>query len=390
MKQKIISYLSTEKDDLYKLCNYLYENPEDSYKEHKSCEYISNFLSQRGFDVEKNFLGIDNSFIAKKGSGHPKICYLCEYDAIKNEGHITGHNLLTTISVTASIALGKIIDNFQGTVILIGCPGEYLGGTKSTMAHQKVFDDIDIVMEAHPDIVTCESGTSSAIIPLKVSFLGNNGLKFLNENNYSSLDAILCYFSLINSLSKGLPKDVNIDSILSKGGNTPSLVPLESEAKFYIRSNEMDTAKIIEEKLRNCANYITELMGIQNSVSLYEPPSEELLTNITLNRLFSHNLKENGIIDICDPRNIIAGLSLGSVSHIAPSIHPYISIVEPNSTIKYGTKDFAKHTLSEYAQEQGLKAALSLAFTGLDLIENENLLAEVKSEFFSENKNHIY
>lgn len=390
MKQKMISYLSTEKDDLYKLCNYLYDNPEESYKEVKACEYICNFLSERGFTVETNFLGIDNAFIAKKGSGHPQICYLCEYDAIKNEGHVTGHNLLTTISVTASIALGKVLDMLQGTVILIGCPGEYLGGTKSIMAHQGIFNEIDAVMEAHPDIVTCESGTSSAIIPLNVSFLGNGGLNFLNKTTYSSLDATLLYFSIVNSLLKGFPNDVQISSILSKGGYTPLLMPLESESKFYIRAKEMDTAKIVEEKLRETCYYISKLMQIQHSLRLYEPPSEELLTNITLNRLFSHNLKENGIIDICEPRDVVAGLSLGSVSHIAPAIHPYISIVEPNSNIQYGTKEFGKATLSKYAHEKAVNAALALAFTGLDLIESENLLAEVKSEFFSLKKDKIY
>ena len=69
------------------------------------------------------------------------------------------------MSVSAALALGNVIDKLGGSVILIGCPGEYLGGTKGTMVKQGVFDDIDVVMLAHPDISTCESGSSSAIIP---------------------------------------------------------------------------------------------------------------------------------------------------------------------------------------------------------------------------------
>ena len=390
MKQKIISYLSTEKDDLHKLCKFLYDNPEESYKEFKSCEYITNFLKQRDFLVEQKFLGINNSFIAKKGSGHPKICYLCEYDAIKDLGHVTGHNLLTTISITAAIGLSKAVDVLGGSVILIGCPGEYLGGTKLTMVRQGVFNDMDAVMEVHPDVITYESGTSSAIIPLNVSFLGADGLSFLNTEPFNSLDAILMCFSMINSLQKGISKDVEINSILSKGGSTPLLAPIESEAKFHIKAKDMDLAMLVENKIKEICYYVSKLMQIRHSSSLYEPPREELLTNITLNRLFSHNLKENGIIDICPPKELSTGLSLGCVSHTTPSIHPYVSIIEKNSQIKYGTKEFASATLTDFAQDEAFKAALSLIFTGLDLLESENLLSEVKSEFFTFKKDKIY
>lgn len=388
MKQEMISYLSTEKEDLYKLCKFLYDNPEESYCEHKACEYISKFLSDRGFNVQNKFLDISTAFYASKGNGHPKICYICEYDAVKGEGHITGHNLLATMSIAATLALGKIIDKVGGTVIIIGCPGEYLGGTKSTMVHQGIFDDIDAVLTVHPDVITCESGTSSAIIPLSVKFIGHDGLSFLNKDVYNSLDAILLTINILNSLLKGFPKDLTVNSILSKGGSTPLLLPGESEAKFYIRANEIDVAKLAEQKLREIAHYVSELMGIQNIVALYEPPSEQLITNITLNRLFSHNLKETGIIDMCDSRDIDAGLSLGVVSHKVPAIHPYISIIKDKS-IKYGTKAFGEATLSEYSQEIALKAALGLAFTGLDLIQSENLLGDVKSELY-EMKESLY
>ncbi|MBU3133427.1 M20 family peptidase [Clostridium gasigenes] len=381
MKQEMISYLSTCSDDIYELCKYLYNNPEDSYKETKSCKYISDFLSKYNFNVENNFLNLATSFRATKGTGYPKVCFLCEYDAVPGEGHLTGHNLLTATSISAALALGKIIDKIGGSLILIGCPGEYLGGTKSIMVKQGVFDDIDVVLLAHPDVVTSESGSSSAIIPLSIKYIGHNGLSFLNKGIYTSLDGILLTFNILNSLLKGFPEDVEINSILSKGGSTPLLIPLESEAKFYIRSKEMDVAKIAESKLREIAIYVSKLIRVQYSISLYEPENEELITNVVLNRLFSHNLKENGIINIDAPRDISAGLSLGLVSKTVPCIHPYISIVGDRD-IKYGTKEFAESTISKHAMEQCTKAALSLAFTGYDILTQETLLSEVKNEFY--------
>ena len=389
MRQEVISYLSTEKEALFNLCKFLHDNPEDSYKEYDACKYICNFLRDRDFDVREKFLDLDTAFYAKKGNGYPKICFLCEYDAIKSKGgHITGHNLLTTISITSALGLSKVIDKSGGTVILIGCPGEYLGGTKSTYARQGIFDDIDVVLTAHPDIVTSESGTSKAIIPLKVTFKGHDGLSFLDFDSFTSLDGTMLTFNVINALSKGFCKKANIHTILSQGGVTPLLRPVESEGKLYIRAESTKTAKCIENKIRNLVACISDTMNLESCVELYEPPNEELLSNQVLNRLYSHNLKENGIINIGKPRDIDAGLSLGTVSHKVPCIHPYINIVD-NVNIDYGTKEFADATISSFSQEQALSASYALISTALDLIESNFLLSEVK-ETFNMSKENLY
>ena len=381
MKQEMISYIEKSKDELKKLNQFLYDNPEKSYNEFKSYDYICDLLNEHDFKIEKNFLDLKTSFRASKGNGSPKICFLCEYDSIPNEGHITGHNLLTTTSVAAALSLGSIVEKTGGSVIIIGCPGEYLGGTKSVMVKQGVFEDIDVVLISHPDVVTSESGSSSAIIPLSIKFIGNSGLSFLNKGTYTSLDGILLCFNILNSLLKGFPDDVEVNSILSNGGFTPLLLPIESEAKFYIRASEMEIARIVEHKLREIAIYVSKLIRVQNSISLYEPENEELITNRTLNRLFSHNLKETGIINIEGPRDIYSGLSLGVVSKAVPCIHPFFSIIE-DTNIKYGTKGFAKATISDYAFKESMKVSLALAFTGYDIISKINLLSEVKDEFY--------
>ena len=389
MRQEVISYLSTEKEALFNLCKFLHDNPEDSYKEYDACKYICNFLRDRDFDVREKFLDLDTAFYAKKGNGYPKICFLCEYDAIKSKGgHITGHNLLTTISITSALGLSKVIEKSGGTVIIIGCPGEYLGGTKSTYVRQGIFDDIDVVLTAHPDIVTSESGTSKAIIPLKVTFKGHDGLSFLDFDSFTSLDGTMLTFNVINALSKGFCKKANIHTILSQGGVTPLLRPVESEGKLYIRAESTKTAKCIENKIRNLVACISDTMNLESCVELYEPPNEELLSNQVLNRLYSHNLKENGIINIGKPRDIDAGLSLGTVSHKVPCIHPYINIVD-NVNIDYGTKEFADATISSFSQEQALSASYALISTALDLIESDFLLSEVK-ETFNMSKENLY
>ena len=386
MRQEILSYLSTEQDNLFNLCKFLYDNPEESYKEFKSCQYICDFLNDRGFNITKNLCDIETAFIATKGSGYPNICFLCDYDAIKDEGHITGNNILTTISVSSAIGLGSSIDKTGGTITVIGCPGEFLGGSKSTFVKLGIFDNIDAALVVQPELVTAESGLSKATIPLKIKFKGSDGLSFLNSKTYTALDGILLTFNILNSLLKALNPDITINFILSECGKTPILISEEAEAKFYIKAKNMDMARFAEERIKELTYYVGKLMGLQSHSSLYEPPTEELISNETLNRLFVNNLKENGIIDICPPLDIEFSPSIGSVSHKVPCIHSYINIIE-NGLIYYGTKEFASETVSKFAFEQGLKASYALISTALDLIESDSLLNEAKSNLYKSIEN---
>ncbi|MDO9211135.1 MAG: hypothetical protein Q7V48_10375 [Deltaproteobacteria bacterium] len=58
----IKAHLGAEVDalagDLFKVSEFLYNNPEIAYQEFKSCEYLSRFLEDRGFEVERGIGGV--------------------------------------------------------------------------------------------------------------------------------------------------------------------------------------------------------------------------------------------------------------------------------------------------------------------------------------------
>lgn len=385
MKQEIISYLSTIQGDIYNLSKYLYENPEASFKEQKACKYITDMLSENNFQVTLNYMDIPTAFCAQAGHGHPKICYVCEYDAVEGEGHITGHNLISSMSIAAALGLSQVIPKIGGSVIVLGCPGEFLDGSKVTMIKQGAFNDIDAVLMAHPDVITAESGTSMALLPLCIKFKSPGGLAYRNIGKYSALDACVMTYNCMSFLSKGLNDGCTVNAVITNGGNDPHLIPDETELKAFIRSSNMQEVEKVEKKLRQLIAAVSDLMGVEHNICLCGLPYEELITNRTLSRIFSHNLKEAGIIDVGDPRDKSYGLSLGNVSHKVPCIHPYVSITE-NDDILYSSKDFAHATISSHAHDKVMKGAQSLALTGLDLIESETLLSEVKSEFYGNEK----
>ncbi|GAA0743885.1 M20 family peptidase [Clostridium oceanicum] len=386
MKQRIVSYLDTIKNELFNISKYLYENPEESFKEFKACDYLSNLLEKHDFKVKKNYLDIPTSFCGTYGSGYPKICFFCEYDTPNKENHISGHNLISEMSIGAALSLSKVIDNFSGTIIVIGCPGEFLSGSKVTLAKQGAFKDIDVGLMAHPDVITCESDKSMAIIPMKMTFKGENTISYENPNIFSSLNGFLYTFNSINLLKKCYKDEFHIDKLNIKSGENPYNLSNTTKVSFYIRAKNINLATKIENKIRKIVKHTEEILDLDCNICFYELPYRELITNKTLSRIFSHNLKESGIIDLCGSKNTVSGLSLGTVSHYIPCIHPYISIVDKTNNIDYFSKEFASNTLSNYAQNRTLKATQALALTALDLIENRELLNDVKNEFFNKIK----
>jgi metal-dependent amidase/aminoacylase/carboxypeptidase family protein len=388
MKQEMISYLHTIKDDIFKLSKFLYDNPEESFCEYKAYDYITKMLKDHCFKVTEKYLDIPTSFYAEYGNGHPKLCFICEYDAASKEGHVTGHNLISSMSLGAALSLAKILDKFKsGTIIVLGCPGEFVSSVKVTMARQGTFKDIDAVLMSHPDVENAETGTSMAVLPIKIKYSSKDLNTALLENFYSSLDA--CNFTLnsLSFLSKGFENNCYIDNINIKHCSSLSTIPKETELSIYIRAPKMLQACVIEKKIKDLVIAVESLMNVSSEISMHELPYEELIPNHTLSRIFAHNLKEIGIIDTVKPKNSFSSLSLGTVSHLVPCLHSYIKIVEDDS-LQFGSLDFSKATLSKFAEDNTLKAATALACTALDLIEKEELLQEVKVEFYETIKNH--
>lgn len=366
MKQEMISYLSTIKEEIFSLSKYLYDNPEEAFKEVKASEYIENLLQKHGFKVTKNYQNISTAFTGEFGTGHPRICFICEYDADVRLGHIKGNNLTTSMSVAAALSLAKIIPKSGGSVVVLGCPGEYIHGTKETLIRQGVFEDIDAVLMAHPFIKNMESEQTCALLPMKICFK-NGGASILG--NYTAFEAASIF---VNTLFM----------LLKPGTDTYSLQNLcinDSECSFYVSAPTMEKACDLRKQLESLCSLIGNITGYTTEASLFEQPCMELITSDTVSRLFSHNLKENGIIDICAPEKMVCGSTIGSISHEIPCIHPYISIVE-DASIKFPSKVFGENTLTPFAQEQVIKAAQALAITALDLIERESLLREAKVE----------
>jgi metal-dependent amidase/aminoacylase/carboxypeptidase family protein len=378
MKQNVISFISTIKNEILGLNTFLYNNPENCFNEYKASMYIKNLLKKYNFSVDDNFENIPTSFYAKSGNGHPYVCFICKYSSSEEEGHIFGNNCNAAISIGASIALTSVIEKIGGSVVIIGCPGKYSNGSEIIMTHDKVFEEMDVIFAPHVDNSNAESGTSMAMVPVKINYEFSSKQQ---ENPFkkTALDGCLYTMSFINDIVKQSCNECYIDHLCIEADNNVRELPSRATAKFEIKSKNILHSENIEKSIRTYVKAIQPLININYNINLYELPCKELITNKTLSRIFSNNLKECGIIEIEGPKNVLYPLGIGTVSHTTPTIYPSISIVEDNS-ISCPSEEFKKATISTFAEDRIIKAVEALSITGIDFIERKDLIDEITRE----------
>lgn len=368
--------------DLKELNEYIYKNPELGRKEFKACEAHKNLLKKYGFEVEENYIGIPTAYLAKYSSGKKgiKIGYLAEYDALPEIGHGCGHNILGTTSIGAGILLKEYIDEFGGEVLIFGTPAEETFGAKVDMACAGCFDDIDVAMISHPTGKNHEkSGTSQAMEALQFTFKGKTAHAAGDPyNGINALDGVIQFFNSVNALRQQTKTSARIHGIISNGGEAANIIPDLAVANFYIRESTTKEMLKLSERVKNCAKGAALATGTSLEIENYEYTFKHLVTNEKLSSIYTKNLELQGIKDI--PMSDPTGSSdCGDVSHHCPTIHTYFPISKCELTGH--SIEFAKATITAEAY-QGMKEAIfALVMTGKDILENENLLKEIKDEF---------
>ena len=369
-------------EDLKELNEYIYKNPELGRKEFKACEAHKNLLKKYGFEIEENYIGIPTAYLAKYSSGKKgiKIGYLAEYDALPEIGHGCGHNILGTTSIGAGILLKEYIDEFGGEVLIFGTPAEETFGAKVDMAEAGCFDDIDVAMISHPTGKNHEkSGTSQAMEALQFTFRGKTAHAAGDPyNGINALDGVIQFFNSINALRQQTKTSARIHGIISNGGEAANIIPDLAVANFYIREATTKEMLKLSERVKNCAKGAALATGTSLEIENYEYTFKHLVTNEKLSSIYTKNLELQGIKDI--PMSDPTGSSdCGDVSHHCPTIHTYFPISKCELTGH--SLEFAKATITEEAYKGMKEAIFALVMTGKDILENENLLKEIKDEF---------
>lgn len=371
-------------DDLIKISDHLYENPELGDEEYESMKLLTKYLQSHDFKVETGIVNRPTAFRAefKSKKPGPTIAYLAEYDALPGVGHGCGHNMIGTMSVGAGIILSKLIQKIGGTVVVLGTPAEETNGAKVPMSAAGIFNDIDVAMILHPNHESCESGDSLAMDAIQFKYTGKSSHAAASpEAGINALDGVIQLFNGINALREHVSSDVRMHGVISEGGLAANVVPDLAIAQFYIRAKERAYLNKVVEKVTNIANGAALMTGATLEISNYELSYDNMVTNQELSKAFTKNLKQVSKHPVHPPKLDFGSIDMGDVSHVVPAIHPYISLNKP-SLIAH-TKEFADQTITEDGHEAIIDGILSLAQTGYDVITDKQLFEKIQSEFQS-------
>ena len=374
MKERLYNEGQLIKERLAEISDYIYRNPELGNEEYKAVEVLTTFLREHGFEIECPYAGMNTAFKATFDSGKEgmTVGYLCEYDALPEIGHGCGHNMIGAMSAGAGVVLSKGLSEIGGKIIVYGTPAEETNGGKVILT-EAGFDELDAAMIVHPDGETRASGSSSALYPIRFIYKGKTAhAASCPEKGINALNSVIQLFNGIDALRQHVTPDVRMHGIITKGGVAANIVPDEAVADFYFRASTKERVTEVVEKVKKIAEGAALMTGATLEMERYELPYDDLKTNETLSEIFNSNLRELGITDIKEAKTTGGSSDIGNVSHVAPTIHPYIGVTD--CPMVGHSVQMADSTITSKAHDRLLIAALAMAYTGYDVItKNERL-----------------
>jgi len=382
LKLKVKNSVELQRQQLIQLSLNIHDNPELGFKEEKASAWLTSYVEDGGFSVERGVAGLATAFRATYGQGSPRIALLAEYDALPKMGHGCGHNIIAASAVGAAVAGKSIIDQLGGSVVILGTPGEEVFGGKIDMVKAGAFEEIDVAMIVHPDVRNMVTIQALSCSSLEVEFFGRPAHAAAQPyKGINALDAMILAFTSINSLRQHIRSEARIHGIITDGGEAPNIVPAHSAAVFLIRAPDDHYLVELKDKVLSCFTGASVASGAKLEYRWRDRTYAPMKNNAILAGLFKQNLESLGrYVDAFDPRFGLGSTDMGNVSQVVPSIHPTIAIASPEVFIH--TQEFASAAASEAGHEGLMDAAKAMAMTVVDVLQ-PGALDKIKQGFYS-------
>ncbi len=391
LRESVVAVIDENADAIVSLSKYIHANPEIAMQEFKSSAACADLLEHFGFSVERGVAGVATAFSATSGTDGPLIAYLSEYDALPGLGHGCGHNLIAIAGIAAGLGLKAAIDQgLRGRVAVFGTPAEEAVGGKVLMANAGAFAGVDAALGAHPGTpdASCPtvegSGQALACMLVRIEFHGQAAHAAGDPwNGRNALDAVILLFNGINALRQHVKSDARLHGIITDGGLAPNVIPDFAAAEFFVRAGTMTYMNQLAERVREIAGGAASMTGTRLEFSTPEEPNSDMITNHAMARALKKNLDSVGLmLKDAVPEPGMGSTDWGNVSYVTPSVELSYPIVD--RMITWHSPDVVAASDSELGYQNTLLVAKALAMTGIDLIEQPELLAEVKRSWVSE------
>lgn len=380
-KEKASKIIDDFRDEIIDVSMKIHAEPELGHQEHKASKLLVDELEKHGYTVQHSVAGMETAFIARKGSGGPKIGVLAEYDALPSIGHACGHNLIAASALGAAIGLSEVLDEIGGTIIVYGTPAEE-GVVENAGGKVVMLDEIkesEAAIMIHPGSMWGSYGTSNARESFMVEFFGKSShAGAAPEKAINALDGVILTFTGINALRQHIDRDIRIHGIIKHGGDAPNTIPDYASAHLYVRAPTMPMLEETYGKVKDIVKGAALQTGAESKITQVANTYANKIPNKVLSDVFRENMLSMGVEypEEKSPRIGRASTDFGNVSQLIPALSAYINIGDvvlhsPEGAISTGTQE---------AQDAMILGAKGLAYTAIDLLTESDLLEKAKQE----------
>ena len=383
LKQCAIAEIEKYTQELNKLGEEIWKNPELAYEEHKAHDLLTNYLESKGFDVVRSYLGVKTAFKATiGGDGKPNICVISEYDALPEIGHACGHNLIAESGIAAGLGIKAALEANgapPGSLTIMGTPAEEGGSGKVKLIEKGAFDDVDLAMMVHPFCCNTLKPNFLANCYVKVTYFGKAAhAAAFPWDGVNALDAAVLAYTNISVLRQQLKTTIRIHGIISNGGARPNIIPEQSEMRYSIRAPTTLEVKDVKAKVTACFEAAAKATGCTVEIRDSTAGYDNVCHNSVMCDLYDANSKQLGVTHV-QYTHPTGSTDMGNVSYVVPAIHPMYGIGD--GTQVNHTREFTSAAGTPEAYHNTLNAAKAIAMTAVDLYTTPELVQQAKEAF---------
>lgn len=246
--EKISAVVDSVEKELDALSDAIHGFAELGFEEYQSAALLCGYLEKNGFAVTREYGGLPTAFLGRyvakggKAAGGLNVGLLCEYDALKGQGHGCAHHMQGPAIIGAAMALRHALgDELPYEISVIGTPAEEtLGGGKPIMDEHGAFDAIDFAIMVHGGDCTQIDTPSLALMEFDVEFFGTPAhAGIAPEVGRSAVDAVTMLQTGL-ALLRGHVKDgVRMNNIVLNGGSAVNIITEYTKVKVELRSTSI-------------------------------------------------------------------------------------------------------------------------------------------------------
>lgn len=261
LKKDVVAEIDGMKDLTQQMVDSLFSFGELGFQEVETARYCTEILRKNGFLVQENVAGMPTGWVATWGSGRPVLAVGSDVDGLagtsqkpgiperapyieNGPGHGEGHNTGIPLSITAAIAVKKIMERekLAGTIkVWPGIAEELLGG-KAQYVRAGVFKDVEIVLFSHVASnfgVSWGAGGGTGAVSVEYTFQGQSAHAGAAPwQGRSALDAVELMDVGWNFRREHLRLSQRSHYVITDGGGQPNVVPPTASVWYYFRETD--------------------------------------------------------------------------------------------------------------------------------------------------------